>query len=161
MQCEICGGENTFVLPSIFEGSRVYACGNCRKSYNLVTIKPKRTTSLRPPTQRSRIKPRAAVLEDYILVEGYGKLIRSARETRSLTQKDLAKLLNERVSIVKKVESEKISPSSPLIRKLEHVLRVQLQEKAEREVIDKDEDLDEGLPLTLGDLAVFKKEGNE
>lgn len=127
----------------------------------MTTIKPKGAKGVKTKPLRVRPTPRAKPPEDYVLVEGYGKVIKSAREARGLTQEALAGLLNEKASVVKKVESEKMSPSLNLIRKLEHVLKIKMTEKLDEDLATRGGDQGEGLTLTLGDVAVFKKEGGE
>jgi uncharacterized protein (TIGR00270 family) len=159
--CEICG-EVGKVSPAIFEGGRVLACGRCTKAYKLTMIKPKREwVAPQPRPLMKKHRPKAVLKGDYVMVEDYGRIVRSAREARGLTLEDLAKVLNEKVSILKKVETEKIIPPPALISKLEHVLRVKMVE----EVGEKPVSLGIGGPQdrkpTLGDVAVFKEGGED
>jgi len=155
--CEICGSDRYEVSPVIFEGSRVLACKKCIKSLSLTPIKPRAEVEakiLSKPLKKPSRRRSIGFKEEYTLVEGYGMRVRAAREERGLTQEDLAKLINEKVSLIKKVEGEKIIPPPALIKKLEHVLKVKILEKVEEEAVPLEEPSIER--PSLGDIAVFK-----
>jgi Predicted transcription factor, homolog of eukaryotic MBF1 len=67
-------------------------------------------------------------------VEDLGEVIREARERLGLTQEELANLVHERVSVIKKVESGSLKPPLTLAKNLERVLKVRLV----RELTDED-----------------------
>ncbi len=158
--CEICG-ETRDVSPTIFEGSRLLACEKCIKDLRLTKIKPRMARmALQPKPLMKKPKSKAVLKGDYIMVEGYGRTVRNAREERGLTLEDLANALNEKVSILKKVETEKIIPPPALISKLEHKLRVELIEEIKKEPALLRKDAPQDRRVTLGEVAIFK-EGEE
>jgi putative transcription factor len=67
-------------------------------------------------------------------VEGLGEVVRAARERLGLTQEELANLVHERASVIKKVESGSLKPPLTLAKNLERVLKVRLV----RELTDED-----------------------
>jgi putative transcription factor len=85
-------------------------------------------------------------------VDGFGEVVREARERLGLTQEELANLVQERVSVIKKVECGSLRPPLSLARNLEKVLKVRIIKEL------KDEDIHITPPpsvsrrLTLGDL---------
>lgn len=83
-----------------------------------------------------RFRRRASTLpgEDLELVEDYGEVVRRARMEMGLSQEDLAKQLNEKLTIIKKIEAEEFRPSIELARKIERVLKVKLLVPAEEPV---------------------------
>jgi len=85
------------------------------------------------------------------VVGGFGAKIRDARERMGLTQQDLATRVKERLSIIQKVESEKIVPDMKLSRELEHFLRIALL--APRAEIPTSTEMTTTPSLTLGDIA--------
>ncbi len=63
------------------------------------------------------------------LVDDFGKLVRDARSKRGMTQKELAMKLNERVTVLAKVENAEMRPDDKLIKKLEKELAIKLKER--------------------------------
>ena len=164
--CEICGSDKYEVSAAIFEGTRVLACVKCIKTLSLTPIKPKSEVErriLKEPVRRkaSKAGARARLIDEYAMVEGYGRVIKSAREARKLSFEDLTRLINEKVSVLKNVEGEKIIPPPDLIRKLEHHLRVKILEKVGDEPPLLDEPLGEIKRPSLGEVAVFRESGEE
>ncbi len=64
-------------------------------------------------------------------------------------REELAKKINEKLSIIEKLEKGNIRPDDQLVSKLEKALRVKLRERIEQAQPAKKE---ESRPLTLGDL---------
>lgn len=89
------------------------------------------------------------------MVESVGAKIREARERMGLTQQDLATRVKERLSIIQKVESEKIVPDMKLCRELEHFLRIVLL--TSRAEIPASTEMTTTPSLTLGDIARVKQ----
>lgn len=80
----------------------------------------------------ARGKPRDIfAAQEKELVEDYAKIVREARNARGLTQEELARKLNERQSILSKVEAGTQRPNDDLARKLERELNVILYEKVD------------------------------
>ncbi|MCF8884168.1 MAG: helix-turn-helix domain-containing protein [Nitrososphaerota archaeon] len=65
-------------------------------------------------------------IEDIEYVEDFGRLIRDAREKMGLTQEELANQLNERVTIIKKIEAGEFKPSIELARRIEKLLKIKI-----------------------------------
>ncbi|MEM3617021.1 MAG: helix-turn-helix domain-containing protein, partial [Candidatus Bathyarchaeia archaeon] len=96
------------------------------------------------------------------LVDDYDVKVRQAREKLGLTHEELGKKINEKVSVLKKVETRKIKPDDKLAAKLEHALRIRLlvpasQEKVPTTVVSKKP----SRSLTLGDLVQLEKNKGE
>lgn len=64
--------------------------------------------------------------EESELVEGYGLILRQAREKIGITQEELGKKVNEKPSTLRLVERGSLRPSDSLTRKLEHYLKIDL-----------------------------------
>jgi len=69
--------------------------------------------------------------EDLDLVENYGDVVRDARMKLGLTQEDLAKQLNEKLTVIKKIEAGEFKPPMDLAKRLERFLKVRLLEPVE------------------------------
>jgi len=63
---------------------------------------------------------------EYEVDPEYYLMIRQAREKLGLSQEQLVKLLNEKPSVIKMVESKKLKPDVTLTRKLMHELKINL-----------------------------------
>lgn len=83
------------------------------------------------------------------LAVDYPARIRSAREKRNLSQKELAASINEKWSIINKLEAEDMRPSDSLVAKLERALDIKLREKVEEVQIKKQ---DGAQAMTLADM---------
>ena len=59
-------------------------------------------------------------------VEGYGDLIRRARERMGLTQEELGMKLGEKASVIRKLEREELVPDRRLAEKIKRVLRIEV-----------------------------------
>ena len=89
------------------------------------------------------------------LAQDYDSRIRSARESRGLSQEDLAKELNEKASLIRKLERGDVLPSDGVQKKLERKLDITLTEGA----ADEDTEWEGGSSTgsyTLGDVVKRK-----
>lgn len=76
-------------------------------------------------------------------------LVKSERDKRNLTQEDLAKKLNEKVSLIKRVE-EGWEPPLNIVKKLERFFNIELTEELEEKQLENKTDRKE---LTIGDVV--------
>lgn len=147
MLCEMCGKEVPLTSRVRLERSVLSVCPDCAKFGTLVDPVPAPASA--PPASGSRARPEGGVtahsgprrrLEERDLYQEIGELelapdwnrrIRVAREARQWTPEVLGKKLNEKKSIVLKIESGSFHPPDALIRKLEHLLQVRLRAEPE------------------------------
>lgn len=120
MNCELCG-QKPALYDSEIEGTTMKVCIDCsrfgsnkRKSNVKIVIKEKR------PEEKEPI---------YLFVPGYGSIVKKARERLGLKQEEMAKRLNERESFLHQIESEHLTPSVVVARKLERELKVRILEE--------------------------------
>ncbi len=165
MDCEVCGRQ-IFGRPyhAIIEGAKLLVCSECAKSSSstrkYVPEKPRASIRrVRPPTRQTKTsqRPRTGMLEDSVIVEGYGKRIRLGREQLGLTHEELSRQIGEKISLLQKLETEKMTPDLALARKLEKTLKIKILGSST--TIQVDEELREHKPtdLTLGDIVVVQK----
>jgi putative transcription factor len=76
-------------------------------------------------------------------------LVKNERTKRNLTQEELAKKLNEKESVIKRIE-DGWEPSLNVIKKLERFFNINLTEELEEKQIEKKADKTE---LTIGDVV--------
>ncbi|MEM3700287.1 MAG: multiprotein bridging factor aMBF1 [Candidatus Bathyarchaeia archaeon] len=173
MRCEVCGTK-IFGKPYrvIIEGAKLTVCSRCSKHGTIVweeEPKPKsatiKTKAIPKPTKmKSQKVPETTVETSLELVENFHTKIRQARERLGLSHEDLGKKINEKVSLLKKIETGKMTPDNRLATKLEHVLKVKLlvpplEEKALPTKIPQPTSRE----LTLGDIIQLnrKEKGKE
>jgi putative transcription factor len=144
MICEMCGKEVEAVSRVRVEGSVLSLCADCTKFGVLIAPPPTPVepagrpspggTSVGPATARfatpgRRMEERDLYKElpDLELAPDWSKRIRIAREKLAWTPEDLAKKLNEKKSIVLKLESGGFHPPDATVRKVERLLKIRLR----------------------------------
>lgn len=133
MRCEVCGrkifGEP---LRVIIEGAKLTVCAECSKHGKVTWEEPKQQVQAATPRtavypvmiQKKTVElPADTTLE---LVENYDAKIRQAREKFGLTHEQLGKRINEKVSLLRKIETGKMKPSNSLATRLERTLKIKL-----------------------------------
>lgn len=105
-------------------------CENCSK---LGTIQKKQKPSKfvqvkqrKKPKQQKRTYKNNEPSEE--LIEDFNINIRKAREAKNWSREDLGKKINERVSVINRIESGKMTPDLKLTKKLEKTLNITLLE---------------------------------
>ncbi len=125
MECEICGsyipGEG---LSIKLEGTFVKACRKCVKLGERVYTRKKESTE--KPFHGVRRKKPEKIIEP---LEDIGDIIRVNREKAGLTQEQLGSKINEKGSVIARIESGHMRPDMKVARKLERFFGVSLQEE--------------------------------
>jgi len=94
------------------------------------------------------------------LVDDLGLRVRRAREGLELSHEDLGRKIGEKVSVLRKIESGRMTPDHRLAEKLEHALRVKLlvppsEPKAPSTALSRPHE------ITLGEVVHLKKRKTE
>ncbi len=135
MECEICGKpvpEHNPIRAKI-EGSVMVVCKECSKLGTIQKAPPKPKFRQQPKgkkqntTRNRNYSRRDEPTEE--LVEDFAIEIRKARESRNWSREDLGKKINERVSVITRIETGKMTPDTKLTKKLEKALNIKLLEK--------------------------------
>jgi putative transcription factor len=167
MQCEVCGhriiGEP---YKTTIEEAKMIVCGKCAKlgsiSWEMQT--PRRVKKLAKPkspltlTPKKKQSPKLA--EEVELVNDFSSRVRLGREKMGINHEDLGKKIGEKVSVLRKIESGKMTPDYKLAAKLEHTLRVKLLVPPS-EPKTPSARLSTPREATLGDLVRVKKKKKE
>ena len=170
MRCEVCGQKiHTNPITAIIEGAKLTVCVECSKHGRIVTQdeytpKPKPTSKLSartPVTMTQKKKPEIKVEITQEIIEDYTSKIRQAREKLGLTHEDLAKKINEKTSVIGKLETGKIQPSNILATKLEHALKIKLLTPITEEKAVTLAPKTANREVTLGDLVKLDKTAEE
>lgn len=146
--CDMCGrGGN--LNPAIVEGSLLNVCENCAKFGKVILIK--KQTQQKQDTKKQPFKQTFDLVN--VIDEDYPRKIKEAREKLGLKQEELARKINEKESVIHKLETGHLQPTLLMAKKLEKVLNISLVKtyQEENEKIDfKD------AKLTIGDIAKVK-----
>lgn len=162
MLCELCGKEVTFSKKVTIEGVQLQVCAECAK-FGIEATKPAPKElgpkpiiekRLEVREKRSRPKDVLEATEREELVEDYGARIRNARSKRGMTQKDLAMKINERLTVLSKIEAGDMRPDDKIVGKLEKELGIKLKEKVQEAQVSK---AMASSSLTLADLIKMQK----
>ena len=137
MECEICGKpvpENNPIRAKI-EGSVMVVCKECSKLGKIQKAPPKpkfvkQNKNKRPTTTRNKVYSRNEEPSEE-LIEDFSMEVRKAREAKNWSREDLGKKINERVSVINRIETGKMTPDTKLTKKLENILDIKLLEKVD------------------------------
>jgi putative transcription factor len=158
----VCG-HKIFDKPYkvIIEGARLIVCSECSKLGKVIWQEdaPKQTEIVKKRTFPSPVQfqirrtPPPQLDTTQEIVQNYDSLIRQAREKLGLSHEELGKRLNEKISVLRKIETGKMTPNNTLSTKLEHVLKIKLIVPAKEEKVPEAKIQKKiGKELTLGDL---------
>ncbi len=155
MNCELCGKETSHTVTVNIENSEIEVCEACKSYGKEVFSKGKSDSSQKQILQRIRSKKRTSSktgldeADKKELALDYSERIERARIENDFTQEELAKKINEKKSVIAKLERSDMRPSDDLRKKLEKTLDIELMEKIESTPTKKTEGSD---GLTIGDL---------
>jgi putative transcription factor len=125
-ECEVCGAEIKSGAQYVVIGdSKLRVCKACAH-YGAVIVEDKNVRA--GPVAHVKANSRLYEQMDHDLEveveEDYGRKLKEAREKAGLKQAELAKRINEKQSLLRKIENEEIIPSDEVMRKIEHVLNL-------------------------------------
>ncbi len=140
MICEMCGKDTETLTAVRIEGSVLQLCSDCSRFGQPVSppattgsvgrggysefAEARRPTAIRP--RRTEERDVFAEMPDLELRPDWFHRIRHARELLGWTPEEFGKRLNEKKSLVLKVESGSFRPPDAILRKIERLLKVRL-----------------------------------
>ena len=146
--CEICGKEMKEEYEIELEGAHLTVCEDCSRG--------------KPAQKRGTIQHAVSHRRDFgdseqdEVVEGYGTIIRRARESAGMSLKELGEKINEKESILSRIEWEKTTPPDSIARKLEKELDIRIIQK--KPAVKRASTTTQAREATLADF-IEKKEG--
>jgi len=149
MVCDMCGSEGK-LYKTIIEGAELKVCHECSKYGKVIGIVNEEIIERKSEVSA---EPEKEVIE--VVVEDFSDRIKKKREQLGFTQKDFAKKLNEKVSVIHKIESGTFIPQLELTKKLEKFLHIKLFEQHEEE--HKKTTKTEMDSFTIGDIIKSRK----
>jgi putative transcription factor len=136
----MCGKEVDMLNMVQVEGTVLRLCSDCSRFGTTISevapVPDGRTTPtpLGSPSDRIRFRARRGEERDLFqelpaleLLPDWPKRIRQAREKLGWSPEDLGKKLNEKKSLVLKLESGNFHPPDSMLRKVEHLLKIRLR----------------------------------
>lgn len=154
MYCEVCGKQKPSLITVKVGKSYLKVCEDCKVIGTPVQIQE--TRPIRPVKKVPLTIPKVAKEMQLSIREDYAQEIRKARERMGITQDMLASMLNEKLSIIKKIESGKLKPTIELAKKIEKALKINLLESEEFEEIGSK--MSSSKEVTLGDIVEIKED---
>ena len=170
MQCEMCGAETDNPTTIQTEGTQLEVCSNCTEFGTVLHDEERKkskkssgsgssssgggggTTRQSPPSSGGG--PSHDPLDELgTLAPDYDQRVRNARENAGMKQEELADELNEKLSLIRKIERGEMRPSEDVRRKLESALGVSLTEEVGGEEWETDESSG---GYTVGDIIERK-----
>jgi putative transcription factor len=143
MICEMCGQDVDALSRTRVEGSVLLLCANCQKFGTPVDPPPVPpagasvgSAPVRGAPPGLHGAPRARRMEErdlykeipeMELAEDWSKRIRQAREKLAWTPEEFGLKLNEKKSLVLKLESGSFRPLDQMVRKIEQLLKIRLR----------------------------------
>ena len=162
MECEICGKEVPEHNPirAKIEGSVMVVCKECSKLGKIQKTPPKpkfrkQDKTKRPKTTRNKNYSRQDEPTEE-LIEDFDIEIRKARESKDWSREVLGKKINERVSVITRIETGKMTPDLKLTKKLEKALNIKLLEKVNNVDLNQFVNSSSG-ERTLGNIMKIKR----
>ncbi len=177
VQCEMCGTETTDPSRIKVEGAELDVCDSCTDFGTELQTEEESSTSTKYSTSSSSGSSGSNdsrststttttssggggrstdIYEDVDeLGQDFDQRIRSARERADLTQDELARTLNEKASLIRKLERGETLPTDDLQRKLEAHFDIDLSAGGDVDTDGWDGDSSAG-GYTLGDMVERK-----
>ena len=161
MICELCGADVPRLKNVAIEATILAVCTDCSRFGDEVATPALRQSTMPPiiaqrlDARKRRMTPKDVYTQgsELELAEDFPQKIRAARESRGWKQADLGAKINERASVIAKLESGGMTPGDALVRKLERELGIALRERVQPVAVKKQA---AGAALTLGDLVNLK-----
>jgi len=161
--CELCGAEVPRLKTVAIDVTVLSVCDSCSRFGDAVAAPVLRPGTMPPviaqrlEARQRRMTPKDVYTEggELELAEDCPQRIRGARESRGWKQADLGAKINEKASVIAKLESGAMTPGDGLVRKLERELGIKLKERVQAVAVKKAAATG---GFTLGDL-VKQKDG--
>jgi putative transcription factor len=118
----MCGSGGELYTANV-EGAELTVCENCKKFGGVIT----KIRQAHLPTTKTPVVAEEEKIQ--IIVDDYFEKIRKRRADLGLRQKELAKKINEKESVIQKIESGHFEPSLELAKKIERFLKITIVEE--------------------------------
>lgn len=147
----MCGASGEMYKTRI-EGVEMTVCKSCAKHGEVV----KRIREEEPVRRKKSIEVKKEPETEEMIVPDIGAKLKKKRESMGLDQEKFASMINEKKSILHKIESGDFEPNIQSARRIQRILGIKLVEEysSEGEVaLSSDGDQEE---MTIGDMIKIK-----
>ena len=167
-ECPICGGKIWGRGEKVLiEGAKIIVCQSCAqfgvrtKSKPKITVKSKKLYPKPKSSVKKVVRPRG-IEESVEIVSDYVVKIRNARNARGLNQDQFAQKLNEKPSLLRRIEAGKVEPTIKLAKKIEEVYNIKLLKQVDEiePTAKQSQYMKKSSGSSLGDIAYVKKKKN-
>ena len=121
--CHICGQPS--VVQAIVENAKVFLCPTCSQ-YGRPIAQVRSQQQGRPQSNFQQHQPMRQHQPEIGVVEGYGQVIKKAREAQGLTRTQLAAKLFINENVLHRLEEGRLRPQLSTAQKLERALHIKL-----------------------------------
>lgn len=142
MECALCGRDVERLNKAEVEGTVIEVCDRCVRFGRVIEEPVYRTIK-----RKIEFK---ALREEAELIPRYGQAVKEARQAKGLRRDEFAKKINEKESVIKRIEMQQMEPDERLVKKIESFLGIKLMEKYEEKLRTMKRKKSE---LTVGDVA--------
>ena len=128
-ECELCGNKTADIYVVDVEGVELRVCTKCARGKKVLSrsnTEGSKNKGYGTKREKSTSKPP----EEAEIVDDYGRVIRAARENMKLPLSALAEMINEKETLLYRVENQKTLPTAALAKKLEKALNIKLERAA-------------------------------
>ncbi len=153
LYCDICG-KGPVRAQILLEGARLLACASCMRGGKILHRFDDDEAAAGPISA-----PPSAMESSEEIIDGYGKLIRNAREKASLPVAVVAERIREKESYLAAIEAERFMPTMEVAKKLEKELGIKLIERTQSAVGGPSGGSRKFTEPTLADMVDTKKKG--
>ncbi|MHA2007167.1 MAG: multiprotein bridging factor aMBF1 [Promethearchaeota archaeon] len=168
-ECPICGsiiwGKGQRVL---LEGAKITVCYNCAQHgtkihKTAITHHTQKIFQPRPRRSSKKSPLRTQRGDEMEIVSDFAKRIRSARSSRGLNQDQFAQKLNEKPSLLRRIEAGRVEPTIKLAKKIEQVYKIRLLKTVDETDFNVQDTkfMKKSTGTSLGDIAFVKKKNNK
>ena len=123
-ECELCGNQMSDVYIVNVEDVEFRVCSKCARGKRVIKIENESKAK-----ENIKVKKIRKEAEDLEIAEDYNERIRKSRESMMLPIKVLAEMINEKETLLLRIERRKTIPSMELAKKLEKALNIKLYEE--------------------------------
>ena len=164
-ECTICGGiiwgKGQYVL---LEGAKIVVCQSCAQYGTKIYERPntshlKKSNYNQSISNSKKSKPKQDLFDNVEIVPDYAKRIRNTRNSRNLNQEQFAQKLNEKPSLLRRIEAGKAEPTIKLAKKIEQIYNIKLLKKVDEieASVNSSKYMKKLDGSSLGDIAFIKK----
>lgn len=161
--CPICGGKIWGKGQKVLiEGAKITVCQSCahlgkkiitkKSDIEKLAIKKPRIYKNKQSFKSSRnLEPSIEIISDY------SKRIRNVRTQKNLTQEQFAQKLNEKPSLIRRIESGKLEPNLKLAKKIEEVYNIKILKETDEVKVNIKKFMKKSSTASMEDIAFIKK----